>query len=369
LTQEKLPDNTGAQNVVKDIFERKKPDEISSRKISSLFGGPAPAQARTAAPERERQFSGYLPVGLDVSPDGISFARVGRSEGRLMLAGGSFAGSSEAGASIKQCVSGNGLKGDAVIGLPARDVKFRVVKLPPMPESEIDSAVTWAAAEALGMDARRMQEMSMDYAVLQEAGIPSADLMSTDIKILIAAANREAVLENMREASDAGLKVLAVEPSPLSLYAAMCSLSAGAEDASKLTLVLNIGRGSSEMIIGLGRDVWTVQEVAISADVLRGALNDDGSVASKPSVSSALESLIIDIEHSFKTVSGLFSRPDSLSPGRIAVSGPGAANKGICPFLKKTFNIQVSVFDPLGAGPELAAAVGLALRGAKDEAV
>ena len=359
-----MPDNAGAQNVVKDIFERKKADEISSKKISSLFGGPAPAQARQPAPAKERQFSGYLPVGLDISSAGISFAKVGRSEGRLMLAGGSFAGASGTGASIKQCVSGNGLKGDAVIGLPAADMKFRVVKLPPMPEAEIDSAVTWAAAEALGVDARRMQEMSMDYAVLREAGMPSADL-----KILIAAANREAVIEKMKEASDAGLNVLAVEPSPLALYAAMCSLSAGVEDASRLTLMLNIGRGSGEMIIGLGHDVWAVQEVAISADVLRGALNDDGGVASKPSVSSALESLIIDIEHSFKPVSGLFARPDSLSPGRIAVSGPGAANKGICQFLKKTFNIPVDLFDPLGAGPELAAAVGLALRGAKDEAV
>jgi Tfp pilus assembly PilM family ATPase len=173
----------------------------------------------------------------------------------------------------------------------------------------------------------------------------------------------------MKEASDAGLNVLAVEPSPLSLYAAMCSLSAGKEDASELTLLLNIGYGSGEITIGLGRDVWAVQEVVISEEVLRGALNDDGSVVSKPSVSSALESLIIDIEHSFKTVSGLFSRPDSLSPGRIMVSGPGALNKGIFPFLKKTFNINIELFDPLGAGPGLAAAVGLAMRGVKDEAV
>jgi len=363
-----LPDSAGAHNVVKDIFERKKPDEMSSKRISSLFGaGAAPAQAQPPTPAKERRFSSYLPVGLDISPEGVSFARVGRSDGRLMFAGGVSAGLSGTGASIKQCASGNALKGDAVIGLPAAAVKFRVVKLPPMPEAEIDSAVTWAAAEALGVDARRMQEISMDYAVLREAGMPSSDVASA--KILIAAADRSAVLEKMKEASDAGLNVLAVEPSPLSLYAAMCSSSARTEDTQGLTLMLNIGRGSGEIIIGLGRDVWAVQEVAISADILRGALNDDGRVSSKPSVSSALESLIIDIEHSFKTVSGLFARPDSFSPGRITVSGAGAADKGICPFLKKTFNIPVDVFDPLGAGPELAAAVGLALRGAKDEAV
>lgn len=353
MTQEKLPDNAGAQNVVKDIFERKRPDEISSKKISSLFGA-------GAAPQKEKRFSGYLPVGLDISASGISFARVGKSDGRLMLAGGSPA----AGASIRQCAAENALKGDAVIGLPAADVKFRVIKLPPMPEAEIDSAIAWAAAEALGVDARRMQEMSMDYAVLREAGTPSAET-----NILIAAADREAVFEKMKEASDAGLNVLAVEPSPLSLYAAMRSVSVGPEDVSKLTMILNIGRGSGEIIMGLGNDVWAVQETAVSADLLRGALNDDGSVASKPSVSSALEGLIIDVEHSFKTVSGLFARPDSLSPGRIAVSGPGAVNKGICPFLKKTFNIPVGLFDPLGAGPELAAAVALAMRGAKDETV
>jgi hypothetical protein len=345
LTPEKLPDTAGGQNVVKDIFERKKPDDISSKKISSLFGGSVPA--------KERVFDKYLPIGLDVRPSGAAFARVGMSGGRMALAGGS----PETKGALRRLISENGLKGDAVIGLSVKDIQFRVLKLPPMSPSEMDGAVIWAAAEALGMDARRIQEFSIDYEVLSEG------------KILVAAAYREMVIEKIKEASDAGLNVLAVEPSPLSLYAALCSMSPKTGDASGLTLLLNIGYGSGDMTIGLGRDVWAVQDVAVSEEVLRGALNDDGSVAPKPSVSSALESLIIDIEHSFKTVSNLFPGPDSPVPGRIAISGPGASNEGIGPFLKKTFNIPVETFDPLGAGPKLASAVALTMRGLKDETV
>jgi Tfp pilus assembly PilM family ATPase len=345
LAPEKSPDTAGGQNVVKDIFERKNPDEVSSKKISSLFGGSAPA--------KEKAFDKYLPIGLDIRPSGTAFARVGMSGGRVVFAGGS----TETKGALRQLISENELKGDAVIGLSVKDIQFRVLTLPPMPPSELDGAVIWAAAEALGMDARRIQEFSIDYEVLSEG------------KVLVAAAYKETVIEKMKQAADAGLNVLAVEPSPLSLYAALCSMSSRTGDAPGLTLLLNIGYGSGDITIGLGRDVWAVQDVAVSEEMLRGALNDDGSVAPKPSVSSALESLIIDIEHSFKTVSNLFPGPDSPAPGRIAVSGPGASSRGIGPFLKRTFNIPVETFDPLGAGPKLASAVALAMRGVKDETV
>lgn len=356
MTQERSPDAVRDQDFVKNIFERKKGNAAASKKISSLFGGATPAQKRSAA----RDLS---PVGIDVGPGSISFIQLGKSNGRAEIISSASKSSRNEKGSLRQFLLENGLKGDAVIGLSVKDIQFRLLSLPPMPSSEIESAVDWATAEALGIEARRVSEFSIDYALLSEG-----DLSSREKKVLVAAVRKEIVLDRIKEVSDAGLNVIAVEPSPLALYAAFCGLSAA--DSSRLTLLLNIGYGSSDLTIGFGGDVYAVQEVSLPEETLRGALNDDGTVTSQPSVSSALENLIVDIEHSYKSVSKRFAVPGSVVLGRISISGPGAVNKGISVFLKNTFNIPAEIFDPLNAGPRLAAAVGLAMRGKReDEAV
>ena len=257
------------------------------------------------------------------------------------------------------------MRGDAIIGLSMSDVRFRVLNLPPMPAEEIDGAVAWGAAEALGVEARRIEDFSIDYDILSE-NEPS----SRGKKIFVAAVRRDIVMERMKEVSDAGLNVIAVEPSALALYSGFCARAFGAQvsapEASRLTLLLNIGIKASSLVIAAGRDVYAVQTSAFTEDVLRGALTDDGTVSSRQSA-SAFENLIVDIEHSYKSVSNQFSNPGAVALGIIAVSGPGAKHKGICAFLKKTFNISAETFDPFNAGTELAAAIGLAMRGRKED--
>lgn len=364
LTQEKPPEISNDQNFVKSIFERGK-QEPAAKKISSLFGGTPPAALKAADLEKKRALKEISPVGIEIEAGSVAAVQIGGSNGQWEVVKSASKNIQNARGSVRQFLSENEMKGDAIIGLSMSDIQFRILNLPPMPAAEIDGAVAWGAAEALGIEARRIEDFSIDYDILSE-NEPS----SRGKKIFVAAVRRDIVTERMKEVSEAGLNVIAVEPSALALYAGFCthtfSARVSAPEASALTLLLNIGVEASSLVIAACRDVYAVQAIAFTGDMLRGALNDDGTVISQQSA-SAFENLIVDIEHSYKSVSNQFSNPGAVALGGIAVSGPGAKHKGICAFLKKTFNISAEVFDPLNAGSELAAAVGLAMRGKKED--
>ncbi len=360
MTQEKPPEANKDQDLVKSIFERNK-QAPAAKKMSSLFGGAPPAALKTLTVEKKKTVKELSPVGIELGEGSISAIQLGKSDGQLEVFKSASKNIQNVRGSIRQLLSENGMSGDASIGLSANDVQFRILNLPPMPQAEVEGAVEWGVAEALGIEARRIGDYSLDYAVI------SPDEMSNrGKKVFVAAVRRDLVAEKMREVAEAGLNGIAVEPSALALYAAFCAYSPGVPEASRLTLLLNIGLEASYLVIAVGRDVYTVQTIVFTEKQLRGALNDGGDVLSQPSA-SAFENLIVDIEHSYKSVSNQFPDAGSISLGSIAVSGPGAKQKGISAFLKKTFNIPSEVFDPLKAGTEYAAAVGLASRGKEED--
>ncbi|MDD4879396.1 MAG: pilus assembly protein PilM [Candidatus Omnitrophica bacterium] len=358
--QEKPPEIKKDQDFVKNIFERNK-QEPAAKKISSLFGGAPPSALKVLSAEKKKRATELSPVGIELGEGSISAIQLGKSDGRLEVFKSASKNIQNVRGSVRQLLSENWMSGDAVIGLSPTDVQFRILNLPPMPPPEVEGAVTWGVAEALGIEARRIEDYSIDYAVISPDG-----LSHHGKKVFVAAVRRDLVAEKMKEVTEAGLNVIAVEPSALALYAVFCANSAGVPDPSKLTLLLNIGFEDSYLVIAAGRDVYTVQTVAFTEKKLRGALNDDGEVLSQPSA-SAFENLIVDIEHSYKSVSNQFPDAGSITLGSIAVSGPGAKQKGLSAFLKKTFNIPSDVFDPLKAGTEFAAAVGLATRGKEED--
>lgn len=362
MTQERPSEVKKDQDFVKSIFERGK-HEPAAKKMSSLFGGTPSEASKAAAAGKRRGLKEISPVGVEIEAGSVAAVQLGKPDGQWEVIKSMSRNIQGARGSIRQFLSENEMKGDAVIGLSAGEVQFRILNLPPMPEAEIDGAVTWGVAEALGIEARRIADFNIDYDILSESG-PS----SRGKKVFVAAVRKDIVTERVKEASDAGLNVIAVEPSALALYSVFCVFSA--PEASHLTLLLNIGVEASSLVIAAGRDVYAVQNVAFTGDILlRGALNDDGTVSSQQSA-SALENLIVDIEHSYKSVSNQFANPGMVALGKIAVCGPGAKHKGIGAFLKKTFNIPAEVFDPLNAGAAFAGAVGLAMRGrTEDEAV
>ncbi len=238
------------------------------------------------------------------------------------------------------------------------------------------------------MDARKMGEFSLDYAVLSEGETTQSP--SKDKEVLVAVVRKDHVLKMIEQVSEAGLNVIAVEPALLALFASICYFSP--PNKNKLTLLLDIGSDASSLSIAIGEEVYSVQVLSATEALLTEAINEDGSISSQPALASALENLIIDIEHSYKSVSNQMAYSGAVDLSRIIICG-NLRHKGISAFLRGRFstgggstgggNILVEIFNPFDnlligdevinrleikeSGATFGTAVGLSLRGRQED--
>ena len=410
MSQEKSPEKPGDPQLVKDIFERRQKTPEAAKKISALFGGsPVRQPSVKAGTEKKKLPREYFPVGVDMGGSEIKIAQLARIDGQIELvkaASARFSGQSHKGA-IRQLVSEGGFKGESVVGLSAKEAQIRILSLPPMPASEVEGAVNWQISEDLGIDPRKMTDFSVDYAILSESDKAS----SREKKILVAVVRKDVVTGKIQEISEAGLDVIAVEPGPLALFAGVCRFSP--PDETKLTLFLDIGYDTSSLSIAFGQDIYFVGDITTTGNLMTEAIKDyfqidygdaeelkrqygledwasapaviaksqagsQGVASLRPALASSLENLIVDIEHSYKSLSNQLVRSGTGDLSRITICGGGAKLKGIEAFLRGPFNIPVEVFSPLNniliddelisrfdikeAGSGFGTAIGLSLR-------
>lgn len=400
MSREKPPEKPGGAQLVKDIFERRQNTPQAAKKISALFGG---------SPPKKKLPREYFPVGIDIGGSEIKMAQLAMTDGRLELvkaASARFSGQSYKGA-VKQLVDEGGFKGASVVGLSAKEAQIRVLILPPMPVSEVEGAVNWQIAEDLRIDPRKMADFSVDYAVLSE----SDKVSSREKKVLVAVVRKDVVLGKMQDIAETGLDVIAVEPGPLALFAEVCRFLP--PDETKLTLFLDIGYDAGSLSIALGGDVHLVQDITTTGNLMTEAIKDYFQIdygdaealkrqygledwasvpaiiaksqagsrdigSLRPALASGLENLIVEIEHSYKSLSNQLAGSGAGDLNRIIICGGAAKLKGLGAFLRGPFNIPVEVFNPLNniavdgelmsrfdikeAGPAFGTAIGLSLR-------
>lgn len=410
MSPEKSPDT----EFIKEIFERKKKTPDSAKKVSALFGGGGAKTLKSETRLETRKVPlELLPVGIDIGSSEIRAVQLAKNDGQLQVVKIGSRRSDEIKRAIKDLVQENGLKGEAVLGLSAKEVKIRVLKMPPMPAAEIDSAIRWEVGETLGIGPRRIDDYCLDYDVLED----SMRSPSKENNILVAMVPKDIVSRKIQEVNEAGLNVIAVEPSPLALFAGLSYFSSPRD--TDVTLLLDIGYDISSLSIALGQNIYFVQDIATTGNFLTEAIRDYFQIDYKdaeelkcqyglenwssapeillkgaraierqdinslmPALASGLENLIVDIEHSYKYLSNQLLRLSAGSLSRIIISGGGGRLKGIDSFLRNRFNIPAEVFNPLSSliigdevigkvnlkesGVTFGIAVGLALRGKEE---
>ncbi len=423
MSQEKPPEESGDPQLVKNIFERRHKTPEAAKKISALFGGSPIRQSSSGtlrqpqgkAAENKKLPREYFPVGIDIGGLDIKMVQMAKAGGQVELvraASARFSGQSHKGA-VRQLVGEGGFKGESVVGLSAKEVQIRILTLPPMPAAEVEGAVNWQIAEGMGIDPRKMADFSVDYTVLSE----SDKGFSREKKVLVAVVRKDVVMEKIQEISEAGLEVIAVEPGPLALFAAVCRFLT--PDEAKLTLFLDIGYDNSSLSIAIGQDIYFVGDVTTTGNLMTEAIKDYFQIdhenaeelkrqygledwasvpaviaksqtgsrdisSLRPALASGLENLIVDIEHSYKSLSNQLVRSGTEDLSRIIICGGGAKLRGIESFLRGPFNIPVEIFNPLNniliddelmsrfdikeAGLGFGTAIGLSLRSKEEDA-
>ncbi len=416
MSPEKSPDS----EFIKRIFERRKVAPGSAKKVSALFSGSGGKVRKGQAElEAKKVPSEFLPLGIDISDSEVRAVQLAKADGQLQLVKIGSKRSNEVRTAIKEVVQENGLKGQAAVGLSMREVQICTLKLPPMPPAEINDAVRWEIGETLGIGPRRINDFCLDYDVLEG----STKSPSKENNILIAVVPKDVVTQKIQEVNEAGLDVIAVEPSPLALFAAFCYFSPPAE--GDVILLLDIGYDISSLSIAIGQDVYLVQNITTTGNLLSEAIMgyfqidykdaeelkcqyglENWSFVPKvlikgrrakewqevtslmPALASGLENLIVDMEHSYKNFTNQLLRSSEAGLSRVIISGGGAKLKGLDFFLRSRFsvsggsalggNIPAEIFNPLGSliigdeaigkinlkewGATFGVAVGLALR-------
>ncbi|MFH0772562.1 MAG: pilus assembly protein PilM [Candidatus Omnitrophota bacterium] len=372
MSRENFPEKTNDLKFVKGIFERNNKGSDASRKISALFGGTRTKAAFDANASRKRSSQKFLPLGLDASGENfIKAVRLFEMNGHLHLAGiASKRYSKDFKEALKGTYEDDNLRGEAVIGVSAKDVQIRVLSLPPMPSAEIESAIMWAIADALNVEPQKMDEFCIDYAVLSEekSGMPRLK----DKKVFVAVARKDIISKKIEEASEEGFNVIAVEPAPLALFAGLCYFSP--PDSSASTLLLDIGEDQSSLSVGFGQDVYLVQNVEMTSNSITQAIKDyfqidyenaenlknkfglqdwnstpeallkipqkmgiEKLTSLRPVVASRLENLVVNIEHSYKLALAQSGNSSIGTLSRVIICGEGARIKGIDAFIRGRF--------------------------------
>lgn len=115
---------------------------------------------------------------------------------------------------FKKIVQQNKIKGEAITSLPSSSIQMKTVKLPPMPQNEIGSAVKWEIKQTSAIP---LEDLSFDYYIFDgEKSSPSAE-----IEVIVISCSKKDVFEQINYVQAADLIPVAVDIDSL---ASLCAL-------------------------------------------------------------------------------------------------------------------------------------------------
>ena len=269
-----------------------------------------------------------------------------------------------------------------VVGVSGRDAITRYSQLPHMPE--------WRLQLLVGMEVNEVAEktgepLSADHRVLSSG---------SDGNLVLVALAKDARVQAMVEAVEgAGVEVSGAVPQPVAV--ADCYRVLGEDPSSKITLVVDIGHGASEVAIVEMGELIFARSVAVGASVfherIEKLLGVDAATAievlesgrtpdgqdTEAMLRPARQQLASLVESSLEFARAQLKRKN-LRVERLVVTGGGARIPGLLEAMGKSLSCPAEAFDPMAsldaagadrasredaerAGLESAAAVGLAL--------
>lgn len=328
-----------------------------------------------------------FPIGIDVGSGALKWAQIGLAGGRPCLVAlgvkpihalaalPEVQRTAELQEVLKQVVSRHGLSGPAVLSLPLEDVNLRLLKIPSLPEQELEQAIRWQIEQSLPAQVS-LAEFTFDYVVLQDIAAHG------ESHILVATAPRQRVVALTERARRAGLQPVAVDMDPFAVAAGL--LWQRRVPPTETTLLLELGEKSASFSIvargqlAFSRAILTTgqsltQAVADHLQVnqdqaemlkrahgLRSDTSEPEPAAAPPNdagqavaraLASPLENLVVDLVHTFKSFSHQMTQSQIQQFDRVVVSGGTAQLPGLAPWLQIRVGVPVEIADPLAACP------------------
>lgn len=267
--------------------------------------------------------------------------------------------------SLSALLNENQIQGKVSISLPLSRLQVFSFVLPNMPEKEIEQAVIWKLKQNLtpGGD---ISSILFDY----NWTIYSGDNLNKEILALVFSASKEKIMRQIDAFRGFSLEAAAIEPEP---YAVFCALKFAKKIPSDQTvLILNLGAGESCVTIAHAGFACLVRPLSVSGNSFTEAIanyhkfdlkkaegikkieglknqNTADSVC-MPALSGQIESMVVDLEHTFKFFSHQLMKSRVASFDRVILCGGAAALKNLDKCLSEKLSVPVEVFNPLDCG-------------------
>jgi type IV pilus assembly protein PilM len=274
-----------------------------------------------------------------------------------------------------------------VTGVSGHSVIIKNIVLPPMSREELEESIDWHAEEHIPYD---LADVSLDYQVTSE----TADSTS----VLIAACKRERI-DNIKQAIQlSGKQPVVIDVDTFALQ--NCYEVNYQPDASQTVALLNIGASTMNVNIVQGNRSLFTRDITVGGsqftDVLqrslgisyqqaeavkRGVMDAVEGVEEKsiePLINDVTEIVAMEIQKTFDFYRATTEDSDVVVQ-KILISGGGSKLNGLADELSKRLELPVEVLDPFRnikvdtrkfdpdylseIMPEMAVAVGLAVRG------
>ncbi len=277
--------------------------------------------------------------------------------------------------------------GQFVTSVSGHSVIIKNIVLPPMSREELEESIDWHAEEHIPYD---LSDVSLDYQITGE----SADATT----VLIAACKRERI-DNIKQAIQlAGKQPVVIDVDTFALQ--NCYEINYQPDETQVVTLLNIGASTMNVNLVQGTRSLFSRDITVGGsqftDVLqrnlgisfqeaeavkRGAMEAGNGVEEKsivPLMNDVTEIVTLEIQKTFDFYRAT-TDDSEIVVQKILISGGGSKLAGLAEELSKRLELPVEVLDPFRSikvdtkkfdpdylseiMPEMAVAVGLAVRG------
>jgi len=303
------------------------------------------------------------------------------------------AASAEAlGPAIRSLLSTAGIRGNRVVtALGGEAVIVRELKLPEMPDAELEQAVAYEAERYLPYGVR---DVSRDFQVLGKA--PEEG----QLEILLVAARKEVVNRQLAALQTTGLSAGILDVAPFSMLRAVghrngqapgtvVYVDLGAEssdiiimEGERLRLARNISTGGNAVTKAIAEALSLESPAAQTLKEDRAQLLLEGQQPEDPTIVHLHDAILPVINSIFTEVRRSLDYYQTRSRGqavtKVVLTGGTAKLRNLAPFLSEELGLPVEVGNPFATfrteaafpqeylndiAPMMAVAVGLALRG------
>ena len=275
-------------------------------------------------------------------------------------------------ASIRRLWSEGGFKAKrVVIGVANQRVIVRLAELPAMNEAELQSALKFEAQELIPIP---VEDAILDFQILDDVIGNESD---PRMRVLLAAAHRDMVANQLAAVEGAGLKPGAVDLVPFALVRALSHVPGTLDSMTQAEAIVCIGGGVTNVVVHehgvprfvrvllVGGDDVTeaiVREMDVQIDEAESLKRRADISSSDPDVARAgqivMERLSPLVEEIRGSLDYYLAQSQSSSIDRVLVTGGGSRISGVMERLQAQLGAQVEPARPLD-GLRIGKGVGL----------